>query len=724
MAATDTAELLELGYHPDLPLDRLRPHPHNPRKSLGDLSELVDDVAVHGVIQALTVLPDGTIVAGHRRHAAAAKAGLTTIPVIVSDLDELTQRAVMFSENYHRAGLSPLEEAKAFEGMASLGKSQREIADLVGVNQSHVSKRVALTKLPEVAQLAVEDGAIRIEDAVALTKLPPAAVTDLFTRHMGPPPRWALDREVEALERAARFRKTVTALRKAAVREVERPADGYDDDLKVGPVPVFWLEWIGAEQHEGEPCHAVIIDERTITPVCMEPTRHPEPEPEDQDGDPDDRTTVPTGEQTRLPLRETPAEKTGRELNERLRAAQERRGAFVAELLAASDAGDLGYSVAVLLDGVEIYDTVEDAGFLAFAGVGEIPAADGEDDGYDVRRLGAWRAVVGRIGAEPSLAGRLLYKVALDTAESVLSVSSHDRRARLDYEATGVAQLHLEHLAAHGYEVYDEERDLAGFNETPLETPPVDPERDPSTRAGCLDMVLRSTADEFLIRQARAAKSKSEAAGFLGHELHTRGLSGPGYELKGSGTGIECVHLGVKLSWNELAAWARDDRYAHLDGAPDVPADEEGSWDVSCADCGLLLGGADSELEALQVGDEHRQEHPSEDVLPDITVAHDGITSYLRTSHDGGPYLAPHSQAELDAEATGEWEGDPPPTPAHKVEVGLVSSTTKRKRFCAVCHTCGWEQTNLLGRDVAQTLADEHVANPAPTAPDQLEVTA
>ncbi len=65
-----------------LPIDRLCPHPDNPRKDLGDLTELADSIKVNGILQNLTVVKhygeisgewNGLyrVIIGHRRLAAA-----------------------------------------------------------------------------------------------------------------------------------------------------------------------------------------------------------------------------------------------------------------------------------------------------------------------------------------------------------------------------------------------------------------------------------------------------------------------------------------------------------------------------------------------------------------------------------------------------------------------------------------------------------------------------
>ena len=75
-----------------IPLKMLEPHPDNPRKDLGDLTELVESIKANGIMQNLTVVasPDPDlfrVVIGHRRMAAAKLAGLTEVPCVISDMD-------------------------------------------------------------------------------------------------------------------------------------------------------------------------------------------------------------------------------------------------------------------------------------------------------------------------------------------------------------------------------------------------------------------------------------------------------------------------------------------------------------------------------------------------------------------------------------------------------------------------------------------------------------
>ena len=66
-------------------IHNLSPHPKNPRKSVGDVSELAESIKKNGVLQNLTVVPgkiEGTytVIIGHRRLAAAKLAELDFVP--------------------------------------------------------------------------------------------------------------------------------------------------------------------------------------------------------------------------------------------------------------------------------------------------------------------------------------------------------------------------------------------------------------------------------------------------------------------------------------------------------------------------------------------------------------------------------------------------------------------------------------------------------------------
>ena len=98
-----------------LPLQKVEPNPAQPRKYFDpeELQTLADSIAMHGVIQPLTVrqLPSGfyQIIAGERRWRASRLAGLTEVPVVVIEADDKKAMELALIENLQRADLNPID---------------------------------------------------------------------------------------------------------------------------------------------------------------------------------------------------------------------------------------------------------------------------------------------------------------------------------------------------------------------------------------------------------------------------------------------------------------------------------------------------------------------------------------------------------------------------------------------------------------------------------------
>lgn len=136
-----------------IPLDLLEPHPDNPRKDVGDVSELAESVKAHGILQNLTVVgsPDDKdkfrVIIGHRRLAAAKLAGLTQVPCVISDMDYAQQIRTMLTENMQRSDLTYYEQAQGFQMMLDLGDSVEQIAERAGFSTSTVRRRLKMAEL-------------------------------------------------------------------------------------------------------------------------------------------------------------------------------------------------------------------------------------------------------------------------------------------------------------------------------------------------------------------------------------------------------------------------------------------------------------------------------------------------------------------------------------------------------------------------------------------------
>lgn len=132
---------------------RIHPHPDNPRKELGDLTELAESIKEQGILQNLTVIPDGEedylVVIGHRRLAAAQLAGLTEVPCVVSYMDHKTQVGTMLLENIQRQDLTAYEQAQGFQMMMDLGASIQDISRETGLSETTVRHRIRLNELDQ-----------------------------------------------------------------------------------------------------------------------------------------------------------------------------------------------------------------------------------------------------------------------------------------------------------------------------------------------------------------------------------------------------------------------------------------------------------------------------------------------------------------------------------------------------------------------------------------------
>ncbi len=135
-----------------LPIDKLHSHPNNPRKDLGDLTELSESIKQSGIMQNLTVVPHPEIVGeymviiGHRRLGASKLAGLDTVPCVIIEMSEKEQLATMMLENMQRSDLTTYEQAEGFQMMIDLGESVESISNQTGLSQSTVRNRVKLAK--------------------------------------------------------------------------------------------------------------------------------------------------------------------------------------------------------------------------------------------------------------------------------------------------------------------------------------------------------------------------------------------------------------------------------------------------------------------------------------------------------------------------------------------------------------------------------------------------
>lgn len=158
-----------------LPVSELHPHPDNPRKDLGDLTELAESIKVKGVMQNLTVVPrtEGgyTVIIGHRRMGASKLAGLKELPCVIVEMSAKDQVATMLLENMQRSDLTVFEQAQGFQMMFDFGESVESIAEKTGFSKSTVRRRLKMAELDQNTLKEVSARQLSLEDFDRLSQI-------------------------------------------------------------------------------------------------------------------------------------------------------------------------------------------------------------------------------------------------------------------------------------------------------------------------------------------------------------------------------------------------------------------------------------------------------------------------------------------------------------------------------------------------------------------------
>jgi ParB/RepB/Spo0J family partition protein len=159
------------------PTSTLRPDAANVRTAGIDTKDpgfrsLVESIRIHGILQPLTVRPDGLIVCGHRRHAAAVELQLEEVPVSVRNIADEDLVAVRLIENLQREDLDPIDESDAFAALEKNGVSIAEICERAQVSETTVRRRLKLQLLPAKVKKALRAGTMSTTLGVAIGRIP------------------------------------------------------------------------------------------------------------------------------------------------------------------------------------------------------------------------------------------------------------------------------------------------------------------------------------------------------------------------------------------------------------------------------------------------------------------------------------------------------------------------------------------------------------------------
>lgn len=154
--------------------NRLQPREHFDEDTLASLTASVREL---GVLQPVLVrrIDDQhfELIAGERRWRAAKRAGLTTIPALIREVDDRHSLEQALVENLHRQDLNALEEAAAYNQLMDDFKlTQEEVAQRVGKSRSAVANTLRLFHLPPSVQRLIAEGRLSAGHARALLGTP------------------------------------------------------------------------------------------------------------------------------------------------------------------------------------------------------------------------------------------------------------------------------------------------------------------------------------------------------------------------------------------------------------------------------------------------------------------------------------------------------------------------------------------------------------------------
>lgn len=138
----------------EVPVEKVRPNPHQPRKTFRDedIESLAASIERFGLqepilIQEVPGEPDEwQLIAGERRLRAHELLGRAYVEAIVTSGDA---REIALVENLLRVDLNPFEMATAIAGLADEnGYTHEDLSVICGRNRSEITRLIGLTRLP------------------------------------------------------------------------------------------------------------------------------------------------------------------------------------------------------------------------------------------------------------------------------------------------------------------------------------------------------------------------------------------------------------------------------------------------------------------------------------------------------------------------------------------------------------------------------------------------
>ena len=187
-----------------LAVDKLRPFDGHPFKVVDneEMDQLTWSILTQGLLTPLVVRPldngEYEVISGHRRLHACKKAGIETVPALITDMNRDAATIALVDSNLHREKILPSEKAFAYkmklEAMNRQGQRtdltsaqvgrKLETAEIIGEqsgeSRNQVRRYIRLTNLiPSILQM-VDEGKIALTPAVELSYLTETEQADLL----------------------------------------------------------------------------------------------------------------------------------------------------------------------------------------------------------------------------------------------------------------------------------------------------------------------------------------------------------------------------------------------------------------------------------------------------------------------------------------------------------------------------------------------------------------
>lgn len=244
----------------NIKVEQIYQHPENPRKDVGDVSELADSIQKNGIMQNLTVIPlsaldeepdkqpdadsislssDFIVLIGHRRLAAAKQAGLAEVPCrIISKISKKEQISTMLEENMQREDLTVYEQAQGFQLMLDLGETEESIAEKTGFSKTTVKHRLNIAKLDQkvlkqkessdVFQLSITD-LYELEKIKSINKRNEVLKNATNSRDLA----WKAKNAADQEKRDENEKQIVALLKATGLKAAPKNANRYDGKWEV-----------------------------------------------------------------------------------------------------------------------------------------------------------------------------------------------------------------------------------------------------------------------------------------------------------------------------------------------------------------------------------------------------------------------------------------------------------------------------------------------------------